>query len=219
MSEKFGLQYSTLSKRLLAVGSILHMAEDGDTLWGTGVNGKAEKVLHRFQSLDVRAVRGPVTRDYLAGMGIRSPEVYGDPGMMISSVFPPVRKRQGLALLIPNYNDFHLFDGQESGVRIVSPFTDLKTVTELISSAEIVFSSSLHGLVFAEAYNVPAVLLLPPGHAESIVKYEDYYNGSGRRSFPVATSLNEALRISPVSLPSEAPTSSLVSKFRKDLFF
>src|ERR1700743_3534606 len=28
--------------RLLAVGSILHFARDGDTIWGSGVNGKVQ---------------------------------------------------------------------------------------------------------------------------------------------------------------------------------
>lgn len=49
-----------------------------DTIWGTGINGKVSEDLHKFEKLDVRAVRGPLTRNYLISKGINCPEVYGD---------------------------------------------------------------------------------------------------------------------------------------------
>src|SRR5258708_1018524 len=56
--------------QLLAIGSILHFARDGAIIWGAGVNGKIPPADHRFRHLDVRAVRGPLTREFLIHRGI-----------------------------------------------------------------------------------------------------------------------------------------------------
>ncbi|MGY0627456.1 MAG: polysaccharide pyruvyl transferase family protein, partial [Paraglaciecola chathamensis] len=70
------------SNKLLSIGSVLHFAENNDVLWGTGRNGKVREDIHRFEKLDVRAVRGPLTREYLISKGIECPEVYGDPAIL-----------------------------------------------------------------------------------------------------------------------------------------
>jgi len=57
--------------KLVSVGSVLHFARDGDTLWGTGYNQKMGDDVIKFSELDVRAVRGPLTREYLKCMAIR----------------------------------------------------------------------------------------------------------------------------------------------------
>ncbi len=75
--------------RLLAIGSILHFARTGDTLWGCGAAlGKVADEQHVFDSLDVRATRGPLTRDYLLSRGIDAPEVYGDPALLLPRFLP-----------------------------------------------------------------------------------------------------------------------------------
>ena len=51
--------------KILSIGSVLHFAENGDTVWGTGRNGKIAEDKHIFSALDVRAVRGPKTKEYL----------------------------------------------------------------------------------------------------------------------------------------------------------
>src|SRR5260221_10545819 len=62
-------------KKLLALGSIMHCAEENDVVWGTGINGKmADNAHFRFQNLDIRAVRGPLTRKFLQDRGVTCPE-------------------------------------------------------------------------------------------------------------------------------------------------
>src|SRR5690606_3481856 len=70
-------------KILLSAGSILHYARDNDVIWGSGFreNPLSE---NRFHKLDVRAVRGPKTRNFLLQMGINCPEIYGDPAVLIA---------------------------------------------------------------------------------------------------------------------------------------
>lgn len=79
-------------KQLFAVGSgIMHSYADA-VIWGNGIERKMSRkleILHRrpIRKLDVRAVRGPLTRDYLLQLGHRCPEVYGDPAILMPYIY------------------------------------------------------------------------------------------------------------------------------------
>jgi len=178
--------------RLVAIGSIIHFAADGDVIWGSGINGKASDDEHRFLQLDVRAVRGPLTRDALIRRGIDVPEIFGDPGLLAPTVFPELsrwsqNKRHQLSI-VPNLHDFAIW---RSHPDVVDPTAPLLAVLERIARSERVIGSSLHGIIVAESLGVPATLMRPG--TEPLFKYEDYYRGTGRQDFPVATGLDEAL--------------------------
>lgn len=66
----------TNKNKLLSIGSVMHFAKDNDSIWGTGINGKINESHLKFKNLDVRAVRGPRTREFLIGRGIMVPEIY-----------------------------------------------------------------------------------------------------------------------------------------------
>ena len=74
-----------------------------------------------------------------------------------------------------------------------------KEFIDKLNSVEVVISSSLHGIILAEAYGIPAILLKPQ---IDILKYYDYYYGTKRFDFPVANTLAEARNIKPVELPN-----------------
>ena len=185
--------------RLLAIGSILNHARTGNTLWGTGFNGRKPRSDYQFEWLDVRAVRGPKTRGLLLDLGIDCPEIYGDPGILIARYIKPraVEKKSG-PLVIPHYSESKEKYGRYR--TIDTKGSDFQTFVDTIAQSEIVISSSLHGLIIAETYSVPVVLLLTSGK-ETLDKYEDYYLGTGRSQFPVAKTVEEALRITPCSPP------------------
>jgi pyruvyltransferase len=73
-------------------------------------------------------------------------------------------------------------------------------IDELVAS-EFVISSSLHGIILSEAYGIPCVLYLPKDTNNTLFKYEDYYYSTGRYDFPVAKTIEEALKTTPPELP------------------
>lgn len=184
---------TVVAKRLLAIGSVLHFAESGDVIWGSGVNGKIPKQMHRFESLDVRAVRGPLTADFLVKRGIQVPKIYGDPGLLIPHLFPRFVKRTANReySFVPNLHDLVASRQQPN---TLSPLWGWNVVIDHIIRSKFIVASSLHGLVIAEAYGIPAryVRLSP---SEDIFKYQDYYYGTGRENFTFATSVKEALEM------------------------
>lgn len=185
-------------KKLLAIGSILLFAREGDVIWGTGLNGKlAQKEHFSFQHLDVRAVRGPLTRQFLQeNFHIDCPETYGDPALLFPYFFPEFQRKANPKyeyIVIPHYSEKHLFPKEASG-NIVYPTDPWDEVIEKITDSRFVISSSLHGIILAEAFGIPA-RLLRVSENEPLLKYKDYYYGTNRFAFQYATSVEEALQM------------------------
>lgn len=176
--------------RLLTVGSILHFAHDGDVVWGTGVNGKVPDDAFRATGVDVRAVRGPLTARWLEQrLGVDVPAVYGDPGLLVRELAPHlvgVEPRHARAV-VPNLHDSPRYRAHPE---YVDPRATPLAVVERIARSEVVLTSSLHGLVVAEAMGVPAALLR--AGAEPPFKYDDYVRGTGREPLPVFDDLDAA---------------------------
>ncbi|WP_296665030.1 glycosyltransferase [Demequina sp.] len=202
---------------LVTVGSVLHAAPAGATVWGAGVNAKLRRPLPpRAELLDVRAVRGPLTRAALIAAGAEVPETYGDPALLLPRVMPEVldmgpARRQGVVVL-PNLNELeaHLADP-----RVVSPLDDLWDIVRAILGAELVVGSSLHGIVFADALGVPARFVA--SEAEHPFKYADYLAGTGRLSTRIARSVDEAIEWGGHEAP-EFDADALLAAFPSDLW-
>ncbi|MEC5397494.1 polysaccharide pyruvyl transferase family protein [Uliginosibacterium sp. H1] len=202
----------TTQGKLLAVGSILQMAKEGDVVWGTGVH---PGFYHRYfikpdrwsrfrdngrmvlPRLKVLATRGPITRDLIIASGQDCPEIYGDPGLLTPLFYQPRVGRSHRVGLIPHFRDHakhaasahHVIDVQRSWQEVVDE----------ICSCERVVSTSLHGVILAEAYGIPAIWLRET-EGEGFLKYNDYYAGTGRAP-RAAYSVEEALDMAALPPP------------------
>ncbi len=177
--------------RLLSVGSVLHYAGDGDVVWGSGRNGKIPDALHTFADLDVRAVRGPLTRQFLQQRGIAVPEIYGDPALLLPNYLPEMwdwtaDKRYEFTV-VPNLNEIA---SVPAGPEVLDPRRPVLTCLERIARSRFVTGSSLHAIVVAESLGIPARLI--GSRVEADFKYADYYGGTGRSGFTPAASVAEA---------------------------
>ncbi|QJR80187.1 polysaccharide pyruvyl transferase family protein [Alteromonas pelagimontana] len=208
------------SNKLVSVGSVLHFANTGDTIWGTGLNKKMADKVNRFKKLDVRAVRGPLTRDYLMKRDIEVPQIYGDPAILLPYFYPKklMEQPQKKDFIIINHmnDDMAKYAGHEE--HLVTPMQYPGSFIESIVNSKLVISSSLHGVIIAEAYGVPAIFF-DSGSGEAMFKYEDYYQGTGRRDIPKVTTIEEALSREIVSPPDFTPIAKkLYNAFPFDLW-
>jgi len=204
---------ATRHVRLLTVGSVLHLARDNDTVWGSGVNGKE---LNRFTArhLDVRAVRGPLTKNYLESRGISTPDVFGDPGLLVGELWPRESLFSGRphgTTIVMNLND--RVTGRDS--RYLNPRRPVSHCLSKIAESAFVTGTSLHAIVVAESFGIPARLLR--SGTEPDFKYRDYYLGTGRTDFTPARTVEEALALGGETPPT-CDTAALRHAFPVDLW-
>jgi pyruvyltransferase len=201
---------------LLTVGSILHFAKDGDIIWGSGRNGRTVKGKHRFTNLDVRMVRGPLTHKFLREMGVHTPELYGDPGLLVGHFFPELYRRKSSKIhevtVIPNMNDPLPL---ARGLKITKPTGPIMKVLDDISLSKMVISSSLHGIIVAEALGIPVRVLR--SSTEPDFKYEDYFRGTGRDNFPAYDTVEQAM-LGKSPCPCVFSVSQIIESFPFDSF-
>lgn len=207
-------RYTGGSRRLLSIGSVLHFATVNDVIWGTGVNGKLDSSRLNAKPLDVRAVRGPLTAAELRKHGIATPEVYGDPGILVSVAFPQQPKPQRDYLVVPHFREkWWRFLGHPT----LSPAQAPEAFIGKLVRARRVISSSLHGIVLAESYGIPAIWLENQS-GEHPFKYHDYYLGTGREPPTPAATVEEALRREPPPPLAESFKERLLQAFPWDLW-
>lgn len=144
-----------------AIGSVLGcIPKENTKIWGSGL---IDGDLPPYQA-EIYAVRGPKTRERLLEQGIDCPEVYGDPALLLPLYYRPSVKIKKYKLgIVPHYTEYYspiLEKFQEDADVIVINVFDYKKWTDFIEqicSCEVIASSSLHGLIVAEAYTIPNV--------------------------------------------------------------
>jgi len=192
--------------KLLSIGSILNHANTGDTLWGTGFNSNKTDTDYDFANLTVCAVRGPCTKKFLENKGISCPAIYGDPGLLTSRYFAQAAKQDIDLLVIPHYSESKT---KYSAKHVLETKGSVPKFIDKLTRAKKVVSSSLHGIIMAESYGIPAILL-KNANGEGEEKYHDYYQGTGRFEFPICSTLKEAMSSTPCELPD-------IKKIQQDL--
>jgi pyruvyltransferase len=161
--------------KLLAIGSIIYAARPNDVLWGTGTMRDRDFIAPA--GLKVLAVRGPMTREKIKSCVV--PEVYGDPAIFMPDIYRPKKLGRHLVGMVPHYMD--LADARLKGKYVIDVRQDpLKTIDE-ICACDLIVSSSLHGIIVAEAYGIPAIWVkLSDKLIGGDFKFNDYFLGSGR---------------------------------------
>lgn len=215
---------------LMTVGSMIGSWNYDAVVWGSGIhmfsNIRKLSNLSRVQKFDIRAVRGPVTRNALLSCGHDCPEIYGDPGVLMPLIYTPdkLEKTYPVSVVLHYHASNEWISKQpynDKELHYLNIGTDdyKKYIDEMLQS-EMVISSSLHGIILAEAYGIPAIFLNTGGYVdEALMKYYDWYFSTGRYTVKVAMTLDEALQMSPMPLPDLSDMQErLIKAFPYDLW-
>lgn len=167
----------------LTIGSIIEShCKPNSIIWGSGAM-KAQHVL-RCKPAKVLAVRGPLTRDLLLSKGIDCPEVYGDPALLLSLHYHPKVEKKYKVGVIPHYMDLQnplvrKFVSSSDDITLINMenYDDWHDIPDKINECEMILSSSLHGLIISDSYNVPNVWV---SFTEGVIgggefKFKDYF--------------------------------------------
>jgi pyruvyltransferase len=181
--------------KLLAVGSIMKALRDDDIVWGTGCMYEHDNFSHK--KCTVLAVRGKLTEERMG----KSVGVYGDPALLMPRIYNPEVDIDTEVGILPHYVDKKVVMSSTTVIPGYNKFIDVmgdwKTVIEQIKSCRKIVSSSLHGIVLAEAYGIPAEWV---EYSDAVLgdgfKFQDYLTGTGRKPqetgvFPPIKNLKE----------------------------
>lgn len=185
----------------LFIGSIAKLARPGTHVYGSGFIRKQDEVC---ANANWHFVRGPLSREMVLKAGGKCPEIYGDAALILPELIPAMEKRHDVAY-IPHHVEYDIFP--RDYMRIQLSNHDVVFTTEQITRCRKVISSSLHGIIVAHAYGIPAAYVsksfLLSGDG---MKFTDYYRSVGLEPvlstvenpvFQVPTEINvsEAFRI------------------------
>jgi hypothetical protein len=164
---------------LVAMGSLLDRFREWYPhprvhVWGTGFIEERPSRRGRFH---YHAVRGHLSAQIVRGPSI---DTFGDPGLLADVLWPELKKTpKGL---VPHFQD--RTDPQVAALRntlpgctVIDVFGEVVEVLREIAACECVLSSSLHGLVVADAFGVPNAWVK---FSEKVrgggFKFRDYYS-------------------------------------------
>lgn len=197
MFNQFSLAFRFNLKNYLVIGSTIDMlCRENTEVWGAGIIDGTKPL--KCKPKKVYAVRGPLTRKVLLEQGVDCPEIYGDPALLVSKYYQPEVKKKykyGFIAHVSNLDkvehllldDMPIKDREDTLIIDLSKYDKWTDIPDQICSCESIISSSLHGLIMAEAYNIPNVWIefgkpLIGGH----FKFHDFFTSIGRdREEPV----------------------------------
>lgn len=180
---KFSADFDTI-----CVGSIAKHAKSNTMVLGSGIIGRKQNLC---PTADWRFVRGPITRDRVIECGGSCPSIYGDPALLLP-LFCEESKKEYDVGIIPHYVDYNIAVNLFPTYKIIN----LKNknpleVAKEISKCRSVISSSLHGIIAANAYNIPAAW----------IKLSDNLKGDGVKFLDYFQSVNCNAEISSITDP------------------
>ncbi len=87
----YKVEYTTTRKsqgKFVGIGSIMSAVRPNDIVWGTGIIRENQN-LSPAHGAKFLAVRGKKTQRQLRRAGIKCPEVYGDPALLLPLMYQP----------------------------------------------------------------------------------------------------------------------------------
>ncbi len=161
----------------IGIGSIAKVARPGTRVLGSGI-------MSRKDGCDPGAewlwVRGPHTRAKVIECGGTCPEIYGDMAMLLPLLVDESAKLYDVGI-VPHIIQLDRARELYPQHRIIDLRTEdaFRTVRE-ITECRAILSSSLHGIITAHAYGIPAAHIDLGIHIKGDgVKFEDHYDAIG----------------------------------------
>lgn len=164
------------SAHYVTIGSIVGRASKESTVWGTGSFGTETKKRLPPQA-KYRAVRGPLTRQILKNAGIDCPPVYGDPALLAPLYYHPhVPITHEIGVVVRWSEKEWQTVNIDPKIKIINLKTSNvdETIRDFLSCKRII-SSSLHGLIIADAYGIPNAWRQSETGKGGVFKYYDYF--------------------------------------------
>lgn len=193
----------------ICVGSIARRAGKGVTVLGSGIISRSDKII---AEANWKFVRGPLTRNRVLECGGKCPENYGDPALLLPLLCNESKKEYEVGY-VPHFVDYGTLKEQMPNNFIIqlknfhcSPLDTAKEITKCHK----IISSSLHGIIAAHAYGIPAAWIESVNSLKGDdSKFYDYFASIGIDN-PEKCSIDKPV----FTLPNIDLTDGIIKQFK-----
>ena len=190
------------------IGSVLDRMANGRLhVWGSGFKQAAGRFWVAPER--IHAVRGPLTRELITRQGLTCPQVYGDPALLFPRIYSPARTSRYALGVVPHYVDRdHPAVArlrERADVLVIDILSGVNVVADQICSCEAVASSSLHGMILADAYGIPSTW----------IEFSDRVEGAGFKFHDYLAGVNRA-RLVPLRVSERTTSDAIAAHVRGD---
>lgn len=161
------LLYIPNKENYMLIGSILdYMSTTHSVVWGAGAIYGGDYKMSVFPKKIV-SVRGKYTMNYLKEQGIKCQNLFGDPALLLPYIYTPEKKKHYKFGVIPHVIDIEEkklaelinFIGPNSIIIKLNDYKRWQDIIDLICSCDFIISSSLHGIIISDAYQIPNIAI------------------------------------------------------------
>ena len=158
-------------KNYLCIGTLLdavNYANAQTIVLGSGVSGQERSFIH---PKNILTIRGKKTKEFCDRYGVSCPEIYGDLALLLPLIYkaspPALPHREGASKkyrlgIIPHVVDLHhpvieeIKEKHADEILIIdlAHYKKWTDIIDQICSCERILSSSLHGLIVSDAYQI-----------------------------------------------------------------
>lgn len=179
-------------KALFGIGSILDSATYKSLVWGSGFREEYST----FKGGKVYAVRGKLSLQKVPINHRVGSVALGDPALLLPLVYQPKKEKLHKVSIIPHFVEFdYFYQKYSSKYHIIDVRTEIvERVIDEICSSQYVMSSSLHGVIIAQAYGIPVLWIKHGWINSSDFKFKDYFSGVNIPKYDGLTNYDEVLR-------------------------
>lgn len=160
---------------LIAVGSILACGNRKSYIWGSGFMNEYEK----YKGGRIFALRGRKSNEKIVASGGPNCNVFGDPALLLPLYINGFAGSDKYSVgIVPHWKDADLFLSKyRDSYKIIDlRTTNIEYVVKEITSCKAILSSSLHGIIVAHAYGIPAIWIKAGYIDTDGFKFADYFS-------------------------------------------
>lgn len=174
---------SVLGQIVVPKNSVQNVKQRDCIIIGSGFIEEEQFEEKLIKDIKIYALRGELTKkrlEKLLNKEINCP--LADPGLLISYLYPLKCAKKYKVGIIPHYVDkkadfLKCIKLEKYNYKIVDIEQNIKVLSKDINECELILSSSLHGLIFADSYNIPNRQIIMSNNVKGgLYKFKDYYS-------------------------------------------
>lgn len=172
----------------IGLGSVLSYGNSRSEIWGSGFMNWNED----FHGGTIYALRGELSASKI---GCKKCMAYGDPALLLPLLYTPRNRTKHIVGIIPHWKETSFFKRiYGDKYRLVDlRSTDVESIIDEICSCQLVLSSSLHGIIVAHAYGIPAIWIKKGDINTDGFKFDDYFSSVKIKRYPGFENFHEIL--------------------------